>query len=188
VSSILRYRPPISTIVVVALLFVLSVGGATAAGLITGRQIRNHSIGLIDISRAAQKALRGKRGLQGRQGVQGPQGPQGLQGPQGPAGPAGSPGPAGQSNILAFAHVSGGGSLVKADSRNVKQANVVRTAPGQYCFRGLSISIKNAIASPSGGKAIGAVVSPATVNCSFVVSTYASNGARIDNAFYIQFA
>jgi hypothetical protein len=26
------------------------------------------------------------------------------------------------------------------------------------------------------------------VNCSFVVSTFASDGKRVDNAFYVQFA
>jgi hypothetical protein len=172
-SLIRKYRPSLATVVLAVLVFALSVGGATAASLITGRQIKDHSIGYVDLKKKAQALLRGHRGAQG---------PQGLPGPVGP------PGPAGQSTILAYAHVSKGGAMIGADTKNLKQANLTKTATGQYCFRGLTLSIRSAIASPSGGKAIGAVVGPATTTCSFVVSTYAANGARVDNAFYVQFA
>jgi len=73
-------------------------------------------------------------------------------------------------------------------SRNIKQVNVVRTSTGQYCFRGLPLSIKTGVASPASSAAIGAVVSPPTTNCSFVVSTFAAAGKRVDSAFYVQFA
>lgn len=174
-TRIFRPQTLVSALVAAAIVFALSVGGATAAGLITGSQIRNHTIGLIDLKKTAQKALRGQRG------------PRGLVGPAGPQGPPGPAGPA-EPSTVAYARISGQGAVVAASSKNIKQANVVRTAAGQYCFRGLSISIKSAVASPSNGKAIGAVVGPATVNCSFVVSTHAPNGARVDNAFYVQFA
>lgn len=177
----LDLRSLASGAIAAAIVFALSVGGATAASLITGKQIRNHTVGVIDLKKTAVQSLRGQRGLRGAMGPAGPAGP------QGPPGPAGLPGPA-QPSTAAYARVSRSGTLMADFSRNVKQVNVVRTAVGQYCFRGLSISIKTAVASPSSGKAIGAVVSPATVNCSFVVSTYGSNGARIDNAFYVQFA
>ncbi len=180
-NRVLNLRTFASGLAGAALVFALSVGGATAAGRITGLQIRDHTIGLVDLKKTAQKALRGQRGLRGLPG------PAGAAGPQGPPGPAGLPGPA-QPNTAAYARVSKSGTVVAEFSHNVKQVNIVRTAVGQYCFRGLSISIKSAVASPSSGKAIGAVVGPATVNCSFVVSTYASNGARVDNAFYVQFA
>ncbi|HEX9416294.1 MAG TPA: hypothetical protein VF895_06265 [Gaiellaceae bacterium] len=177
-ARIFRYRPIVTALIAAALVSALSVGGATAAGLITGKQIKNHTIRLVDLTKAAQKALKGQRG---------PRGLAGPQGPQGPAGPAGVPGQAAQA-VFAYAHVSKGGSVIGADSKSIKQANLVRTATGQYCFRGLPLSLRSAVASPAGGKAIGAVVGPPTTNCSFVVSTYASNGARIDNAFYVQFA
>ena len=73
-------------------------------------------------------------------------------------------------------------------SRNIKQVNVVRTSAGQYCFRGLPLSIKTGVASPASTAAIGAVVSPPTTNCSFVVSTLDAAGKRVDSAFYVQFA
>jgi hypothetical protein len=177
-KRVFDFRTIVSGFLAAAVVFALSVGGATAAGLIGGKQIRNHSIGLIDLKRTAQSALHGERGLTG---------PAGPAGPQGPPGPAGSPGQSPPAAI-AYARVTKSGSVLGDFSRNIRQVNVIRTASGQYCFRGLSISIKNAIASPSGGGAIGAVVSPPTTNCSFVVSTYSSAGKRMDNAFYVQFA
>jgi len=164
-----------------AIVFAITVGGATAAGLITGKQIRNHTIGLIDLKRTAQKALHGQRGLRGLPGPAGPAGP------QGPPGPSGLPGPP-QPSTSASARVTKSGAVMGEFSRNIKQANVVRTARGQYCFRGLPVSIKTGVASPSSSAAIGAVVGPATVNCSFVVSTFNASGARVDSGFYVQFA
>jgi len=60
---------------------VLAVTLAATAGasrLITGGQIKNGSIGLVDLSKSARRALSGKTG------------PQGATGPQGPSGPAGA--------------------------------------------------------------------------------------------------
>jgi hypothetical protein len=180
-KGVFDFRTIVSGLLAAAVVFALSVGGATAAGLIGGKQIRNHSIGLIDIKRTTQKAL---HGLRGPRGLVGPAGPAG---PQGPAGPAGLPGPA-QPSTTAYARVTKSGVLMADFSRNIKQVNVIRTATGQYCFRGLSVSIKTGVASPSNSSAIGATVAPPTTNCSFVVSTFASNGKRVDSAFYVQFA
>jgi len=177
-KGVFDFRTIVSAFLAAAVVFALSVGGATAAGLIGGKQIRNHSIGLIDLKRAAQKALRGQRGSTG---------PAGPAGPQGPAGPAGLPGPS-QSSTAAYARVTRSGTVMTDFSRNIRQVNVVRTAAGQYCFRSLPVSIKTGVASTTGGNAIAASVSPPTVNCSFVVSTYAPGGKRIDSAFYVQFA
>jgi hypothetical protein len=180
-KGVFDFRTVVSGFLAAAVVFALSVGGATAAGLIGGKQIRNHSIGLIDIKRTAQKALHGQRGPRGLTGAAGPAGP------QGPPGPAGLPGPA-QPSTTAYARVTRSGVVMADFSRNIKQTNVVRTATGQYCFRGLSLSIKTGVASPANASAIGAVVSPPTTNCSFVVSTFAANGKRVDSAFYVQFA
>ncbi|HEX4805648.1 MAG TPA: hypothetical protein VFU94_07085 [Conexibacter sp.] len=54
-------------------------GTAGAARFITGKDIRNGSIGLVDLSRSARKSL------QGRAGPAGPQGPAGAQGAPGPS-------------------------------------------------------------------------------------------------------
>ena len=59
---------------------VATAGTATAAQMITGKQIRNGSITAKDLS----------KGLRAQLGVPGPVGPAGASGPVGPAGPAGS--------------------------------------------------------------------------------------------------
>ena len=65
-------------------LFVALAGTATAgtAVLITGKQIKNGSIGLADISASAKRALKGQRGPRGYTGM----GTQGVQGAQGAPG------------------------------------------------------------------------------------------------------
>lgn len=62
----------------------VALGGSAVAGtgLITGAQIKDHSIGLNDLSYNAVAHLRGQQGSQGLPG------PPGLPGPQGPAGPS----------------------------------------------------------------------------------------------------
>jgi hypothetical protein len=67
-------------------LFVALAGTATAgtaAVMITGKQIKNGSIGLADLSASAKRALKGQRGPRGYTGVQGIQGAQGTQGASG---------------------------------------------------------------------------------------------------------
>jgi len=64
-------------------LFIVSGGAAAAADLITGKDIKNGSIALKDLSKGAKKSLKGQRGARG------PQGLQGIPGQRGPAGPAG---------------------------------------------------------------------------------------------------
>jgi hypothetical protein len=75
-----------------ALFVALGGGVAIAGGLISGRQIANHSIPENKLTGKAIKALHGSRGPagpQGSKGSRGPTGPQGAQGPPGPTGPAG---------------------------------------------------------------------------------------------------
>ena len=68
-----------------------AIGAAASAGaatLITGKQIRDGSIGVRDLSKKVRARL-------GKPGPIGPQGPQGVQGPQGPQGVPGEPAPTG---------------------------------------------------------------------------------------------
>lgn len=90
---------PGSVLLVGALLLALS-GSATAAtvALITGKQIKNGSIELVDLSPAAKRALKGQRG---------PEGPPGAQGPAGPAGLAGAPGAPGGFDPAKVSYVTG---------------------------------------------------------------------------------
>lgn len=71
---------------------IIAIGAASSAGaakLITGGQIKNGSIRLVDLSRSARRALRGRAGPAGQRGAAGPAGAQGPAGAAGPAGPSG---------------------------------------------------------------------------------------------------
>ena len=77
-------------------MFVVTGGAATAAKLITGKDIKNGSIKLKDLSKGAKDSLEGERGPEG---ARGPQGAQGAAGPAGAAGARGPQGPAGPSSL-----------------------------------------------------------------------------------------
>lgn len=72
-----------TTLICGVVLAVTLAATAGASRLITGSQIKNGSIGLVDLSKSARRALAGKTGPVG------PAGPQGAQGPAGATGPAG---------------------------------------------------------------------------------------------------
>jgi hypothetical protein len=59
---------------------------ATAAFVVTSRNIKNGTIQMVDISAKAKRALKGNRGPVGPRGAQGPVGAQGTAGAQGPPG------------------------------------------------------------------------------------------------------
>lgn len=70
-------------------LLVATAGTATAAKLITGKQIKDGSVALKDLSKGVRSQL-AKAGKPGATGPQGPAGPQGTRGDAGPStGPAG---------------------------------------------------------------------------------------------------
>ena len=64
-------------------------------GTITGRDVKNSSLGTTKLSPTAVSSLTGQRGPAGPQGQQGPQGEKGTQGPIGPIGPTGPKGETG---------------------------------------------------------------------------------------------
>jgi hypothetical protein len=100
-----------STAVAYLALFAALGGSAYAAvtvtgknikdGTITGRDVKNRSLGTKKLSAKAVSSLTGQRGPAGPQGAAGPKGDKGEQGPAGPTGPKGetgaqgAPGPAG---------------------------------------------------------------------------------------------
>jgi len=88
-----RIRPSGSMLVGLLALVMASTGSAVAASLITSKQIKDGTIQTKDLSKKAQKALRGKTGPAGLQGAPGPTGPQGALGPEGPQGQKGETGP-----------------------------------------------------------------------------------------------
>jgi hypothetical protein len=92
-----RLKHP-ATIIAALALFVALAGGtvAYASGLISGSQIKNHSIPAKKLTSSAIKSLHGQRGPAGPAGPQGPMGVSGPVGPQGAAGATGPQGPGGR--------------------------------------------------------------------------------------------
>jgi hypothetical protein len=83
-----------ATVIAVVALFVALAGGAAAyaSGLISGSQIKNHSIAAKKLTKAAIKSLRGQRGPTGAAGATGAAGPAGTNGTNGTDGAPGRPG------------------------------------------------------------------------------------------------
>jgi hypothetical protein len=82
---------------IAVIVVLLSIGSATAAKLITGREIANHSITGADVKRKSLplSVLKTKP-----RGTPGPQGPKGAAGPQGPKGAAGAKGDPGEIGVI----------------------------------------------------------------------------------------
>jgi hypothetical protein len=78
---------PALVVSIVALVLALA-GGATAATLITGKQVRNGSLTGLDIKDKSLTAKDFKGALRGPKGTPGQTGPAGAPGQTGPAGPA----------------------------------------------------------------------------------------------------
>jgi hypothetical protein len=127
----LQFRP--ATLIALVGVLVLALGGtATAAKLITGKDILNNSItgadvkaGSLDrsdLSPAARTALQGRDGAPGATGATGATGAAGATGASGATGARGATGPAGTNGkdaVVIFASVSAGGALDGDRSRAV---------------------------------------------------------------------
>jgi hypothetical protein len=136
---------------VVAAVLLVGGAGATAATLITGKQIKDGTITGKDVKDKSLTAKDFKGSVQGPAGAQGPGGPQGPQGPGGPQGPAGRLGiasvetvhgadvpansghvqatvlcPAGETAISGGV-VAAGGDAVLTDSYPISQASPSRS-------------------------------------------------------------
>jgi hypothetical protein len=80
--------PPRPAFVIALVALFIALGGAAyAGGLISGKQIKNHTIAEKKLTKKAIAALRGQRGLRGPAGPVGATGATGATGGQGPAGP-----------------------------------------------------------------------------------------------------
>ena len=160
-------------------LFVALGGGAYAAGLITGKQIKDGSITGADIKNGSLLAADFKTG----------------QIPAGPAGPAGAPGTAGVPGIpgtaVAFAHINGDGTLDAANVKAITSANISHPAVGTYCITGLSPAPKNAVANVGANGVAFTVVTGlgAVLGCApgtqFAFATFDGLGADADNDLWI---
>jgi hypothetical protein len=129
----------------VATTAVLITGKQIKDGSVTGADIKNGSLGVVDLSKSA-------RGARGAQGIQGVPGPQGAKGDTGAAGVAGS----------ARAYALGGGDLCPGAAappsvtcpalRGKGIASIVRVGLGLYCVTATGIDAASSVA----------IVTPAT--------------------------
>jgi len=94
-------------------MIVATAGSATAARLVTGKQVKDGSITTKDLSKGLRAQLK-KAGLRGPQGARGPQGDKGTQGAQGPQGDKGTLGTPGANGSPAFGALLGRGVNVPA--------------------------------------------------------------------------
>ena len=85
---------PAMIVAMIALAVALSGTAVAGTAMITGAQIKNGTIRMIDLHSSTKTALKGQRG---EAGPRGPVGAAGQQGPQGLTGPAGATGATGAS-------------------------------------------------------------------------------------------
>lgn len=182
-------------VVAVVALVVACAGSATAATLITGKQIKNSSITGKDVKNKSitgkdiKGRLAGRTGSQGAQGAQGATGSQGATGAQGATGSQGPTGAAGSA--LAFGKIGETGAL--SASKNI--TSVTRVSMGTYCIN-TSVPIQNVIVSRAAGGEIDVDFSVLTdfvgvfgclpASDDAVVYTTKSGGAE-DLEFYVLF-
>lgn len=124
-----RRRLLLAVVAAAAVAFVVSGGLATAArlitgrelaaGTITGRELARGSVSTEKLTRGAKRALRGARGARGAAGAPGARGAAGAAGPAGPAGPAGAQGPQGGQGPQGAVGAPGAFDVIDAQGRNL---------------------------------------------------------------------
>jgi hypothetical protein len=119
---------------VIALCVALS-GSATAALMITGKQIKNNSVAATDVKNGSLTGMDVRdKSLTANDfsgSVQGPQGPQGSPGPLGPAGPRGPKGDTGAAGISGIEQV-----LSESTTDSNDKTQVVTCPPGKRVISG----------------------------------------------------
>ena len=119
-------------------------GTATAAKVITGKQIKDESVTGKDVKNGTltsddfRGSVEGAQGPAGAAGPQGPAGPAGAAGPQGPAGPAGT--------AVAYAHVTFQGGQTQLDASRSKNITAIAEGEDFICIDA-SVPVRNAIAA-----------------------------------------
>ena len=92
-------------------------------GTITGKDVKNRSLGAAKLSASALGSLAGERGPAGPQGPAGSKGDPGKQGPTGPAGATGAQGPQGAAGVTNIEYRVSSGVSVPKDGTAGDQVN-----------------------------------------------------------------
>jgi hypothetical protein len=178
-KAIIRKITPSGPLAVAILALVVAMSGsAVAASLITGKQIKDGTIQVKDISKTARTQLAAKAvaGVPGPQGPAGPAGGAGAQGPKGDAGAQGEKGAPGEA--VAYANVKADGTIEPGQSKGVTNAMIDRTAEGVFCFKNLGFTPKSAMVSPDGSFGQLDTVVTASVLVSGALSDCDSDGSH----------
>lgn len=196
-----RLRPSPALAVAFGALVLGAAPVAWASGLITGDQILNSSItgkdlkdgsiGPSDLSRSARAAM---QGTPGKTGPAGPTGPQGIAGPQGPkgeqgfGGPRGPAGPPGADAIALWARVDVSAPAA-ASVRAASGGSVsVRVVGGDDASRFYQLTFEQDISScaavvtrrsEAGSSPSGALVSQADDDAGGSAYTFATPGSKV---------
>ena len=131
----------------VAATALVAAGGATAvaADLITGKRVKDGSLGVKDLSSKARKALKGNTGRTGLRGATGPTGATGQTGEAGGDGVDGAPGAAATSFLMGSADLPAGSDTtfirIGADGNDATEANVQVPAPRSGTARNLQVKL-----------------------------------------------
>jgi hypothetical protein len=121
-------KHPATLIAALALFVSLGGGAAIASTLISGSQIKNHSIPAKKLTKKAISSLHGKRGPRGAAGATGATGATGPMGPQGPQGPAGP------SNTMTWKATVATPGADFASANKVALATVTPFTVWGYCY------------------------------------------------------
>jgi hypothetical protein len=118
----IRKRLTYANVTATLALFLALTGGAYAAARLPANsvgpaQLKNKAVTPTKVAKATIKLFKGEKGSQGARGLTG------AAGAQGPAGTA-----------QAFAGVTGPGTVVAGQSKNIADANITHPFAGIYCF------------------------------------------------------
>jgi collagen triple helix repeat protein len=113
-------------------------------GTITGKDVKNRSLGTGKLSASALGSLAGERGPAGPQGPAGPKGDPGKQGPSGATGATGEQGPQGAAGVTNIEYRVSAGKSVPKDGTVGDQVN---------CTSGKAVLGGGAAQFPSGAPA-----------------------------------
>jgi hypothetical protein len=117
--SIFRKLPSAGLVVGIVAVMLALGGTAVAAKLITGKQVKNGSLQLRDLSKKARTKLRGASGPTGPKGEPGEPGEPGEKGEPGATGPKGDPGSPAESTRVAADYSGVGANLAAVTSTSL---------------------------------------------------------------------
>lgn len=192
-----RRRPSPALLVAIGAVVLGGAPVAVASGLITGEQILNSSItgkdvkdgsiGPSDLARSTRAALQGAPGKTGATGPAGPQGEPGPKGEPGFGGPRGPAGPPGADALALWARVDGASpaaTTVRSASAPAPGVKIVGSGDARIYQLTFAQDISACAAavtrrSEAGSSVSGALLSEADADAGGTAYTFAPPGSKV---------